>query len=185
MYVEIIILAILDTRPQHGYEIKKNVEQVHAPEFTLNNGQLYPALRRFEEMGAIEREVERQQGKPDRHIYRLTDLGREILHDMVCEFPPELARNEIEFVVRVAFFDHLEPEERLHILARREAVLRQSLDHHARIRAMEEAEHGLLSPFASSTMTFRQQRTQHELEWIEEMRRNMSPANDPAQGGSR
>ena len=28
MYVDILILAILSARPQHGYEIKKSVQQV-------------------------------------------------------------------------------------------------------------------------------------------------------------
>src|SRR5579859_4626061 len=98
MYVDIIILASLAMRPQHGYEIKKNVGLVLGAEYALNNGVLYPTLRRFEEMGAIEREVERQPGKPDRHIYHVTEVGREILHDLLCEYPPEQVRQQNEFL---------------------------------------------------------------------------------------
>jgi DNA-binding PadR family transcriptional regulator len=171
MYVDILILAFLAERPHHGYEIKKNVERVLGGEVTLNNGVLYPALRRFEEMGAVEREVERQAGKPDRHIYRLTDLGREILHDLLCEFPADQARNDTEFIVRVAFFDLIEPGERRYVLEARAAALRKALVHHDQILAWVDAEGAALSPYARATMNFRRDTTRHELDWLAELMR--------------
>ena len=51
MYAEIVILAMLRQRPQHGYEIKKGIEQVFGGTVALNNTILYPTLKRFEEMG--------------------------------------------------------------------------------------------------------------------------------------
>jgi DNA-binding PadR family transcriptional regulator len=174
VYVDILILANLTFRPQHGYEIKKSVEQVHGPDFMLNNGMLYPTLRRFEEMGAIEREVERQQGKPDRHIYHLTALGREILHDLLVEFPPEVARGQNEFLVRVSFFDQLEPHERRAILAAREAVLSSQLANHERILAMVERERLPMPAYAQHTLTFQTQQVQRELDWIADLLRDAS-----------
>jgi len=166
MYVDILILANLAERPQHGYEIKKSVEQVVGPEVSLNNGLLYPTLRRFEQMGAIEREVERQHGRPDRHVYHLTPLGREILHDLLCEFPPTLARNDTEFFVRIAFFDELEPPERLAVLAVRRDSLRQSLDHHERIRSTIAGERLPFPHYARQVMGFQERQIRAELEWV-------------------
>jgi DNA-binding PadR family transcriptional regulator len=166
MYVDIIILANLAVRPQHGYEIKKSVERVLGPEANLNNGMLYPALRRFEEMGAVEREVERHEGKPDRHIYRLSSLGREVLHDLLTEFPPEVARSETEFLVRVSFFDQLEPHERLAILDARAADLRRSLKRHDEILAMADTEHLPMPRFALETLAHDKEKTELELAWI-------------------
>lgn len=174
MYVDIIILANLAMRPQHGYEIKRSVEQVHGSDFSLNNGMLYPALRRFEEMGAVEREVEHQQGKPDRHIYHLTSLGQEILHDLLVEFPPEVARSQTEFLVRVSFFDRLEPHERRAILAAREAVLRGHLANHERILAMVERERLPMPSYAQRTLTFQTGLVQRELDWIDDLLRDAS-----------
>lgn len=54
-YVDILILRNLVARPAHGYEIKKGVERVLGGAFAINNNVLYPALRRFEEIGAIEK----------------------------------------------------------------------------------------------------------------------------------
>jgi DNA-binding PadR family transcriptional regulator len=174
MYVDIIILANLAFRPQHGYEIKKSVEQVQGPGVTLNNGMLYPALRRFEEMGAIEREVEHQQGKPDRHIYRLTELGHEILHDLLVEFPLEVARSQNEFLVRVSFFDQLEPRERRDILAARAAVLRAQVENHGRILAMVEREGFPMPAYALRTLNFQTGQVQRELDWIADLLRDAS-----------
>jgi DNA-binding PadR family transcriptional regulator len=75
-YVDILILQNLIARPAHGYEIKKSVERIMGGAFAVNNNVLYPALRRLEEMGAVEKEVARQEGKPGRHVYRATEQGR-------------------------------------------------------------------------------------------------------------
>lgn len=169
VYVDIVILATLSVRPQHGYEIKRSVGRVLGPEANLNNGVLYPTLRRLEEMGALEREVERHEGKPDRHVYRLSGLGHEVLHDLLTEFPPEVARNESEFLTRVSCFDLLEPAERRAILDARAADRRRSLERHAEILAMVEAERLTMSPYALETLAFDRQKTELELAWIEHL----------------
>lgn len=171
MYVDIVILANLASRPQHGYEIKKNVGMVLGAEHTLNNGVLYPTLRRFEEMGAVEREVERQAGKPDRHIYHLTQLGREILHDLICEFPPEVARDQVEFIVRVSFFELVEPSERREILAARAAALGRSLETHERIVRLVAEERMPMPRYARQVLSFLADQVRLEREWIERLMR--------------
>src|SRR5215813_10022781 len=168
MYSEILILAHLARQAAHGYEIKKRVEHNTGGALAMNNNMLYPALRRFEEMGAVHREVVRQQGKPDRHIYSLTDHGIEILQHLLREFPAELAADSAEFVTRVAFFDLLEPEARLEILAMREQALQRMLDHYARvIEGTDDAER---HPYMRHVLAFTEQQTRHELEWIAGLR---------------
>ena len=71
MYIDLLILAELRSRPYHGYELKRQVEWILGK--ALNSNHLYPALRRFEAMGAIFHEVQRQSGRPDRHVYHLTE----------------------------------------------------------------------------------------------------------------
>src|SRR5258708_23386765 len=90
MYADLLILAMLQTGPQHGYEIKKNIERILGGSILMNNKVLYPALKRFEEMGAWQRSVERQRGKPDRHIYHLTQRGTDILQPLLHQFTPGL-----------------------------------------------------------------------------------------------
>ena len=126
MFADILILGLLSSGPRHGYEIRQSVEARLGGLYQMTNSQLYPALRRFEEMGAVTREVVPQEGRPDRHLYRLTPVGLELLHDLIAEFPPDRAKREGEFYVRVAHFDRLTPPERLAVLrSRREVLLRR------------------------------------------------------------
>src|SRR6266849_6276408 len=112
MYSEILILAMLRQGPRHGYEIKKEIDRALGGMVSLNNKTLYLALKRFEERGAVTRQVVPHEGKPNRHLYHLTERGVELLHTLLCDFPPEQAANEAEFFTRVAFFEFLEPQER-------------------------------------------------------------------------
>lgn len=126
MYLDIVILSHLRTEPVHGYELKRKVGATTA--FALNNNTLYPALRRFEEAGAVRKTAVQQEGRPPRHIYELTDVGEELLHEMVAELPAELASDEEEFLTRVGMFDELTPEERRGVLAARQAALGQRIE---------------------------------------------------------
>src|SRR6266550_816555 len=102
MYAEIVILAMLRQRPQHGYEIKKGIEQVFGGTVALNNTVLYPTLKRFEEAGAVVRQVVQQEGKPNRHIYHLTERCIELLHPLLLDFSPEQRANDAELCPRLA-----------------------------------------------------------------------------------
>src|SRR5215469_14558642 len=108
MYSEILILAMLRSGPRHGYEIKKEVDQALGGTVTLNNKTLYVNLKHFEEMGAVIRQVVPQEGKPNRHLYQLTERGTELLQAYLRDFPAAQAGNDAEFLTRVAFFDELE-----------------------------------------------------------------------------
>ena len=164
MYTDILILGHLIQKPYHGYELKRQVESVGG---NLNNNQLYPKLRQFEEMRAITREVERQTGRPDRHIYRITDRGLEVLQTMLQDFSPELAGNDGEFFTRVAFFSLIDPDARRAILTTRQAALKQQMERHQQYQALveSEADHEQ-AYFPSSVLALQQQQIQVELEWI-------------------
>src|SRR5712691_10926196 len=119
MYSEIVILAMLHQGPRHGYEIKKDTERALGGMVALNNKTLYLALKRFEEMGAVTRQVIPQEGKPNRHLYELTERGIELLQVLLRDFGPEQAGSDAEFFTRVSFFDFLEVPEQKAILSAR------------------------------------------------------------------
>lgn len=123
MWVDIVLLANLAKQPAHGYELRQRVEVDLGT--TLSNNSLYPALRRFAEAGAVTRTPRPQQGRPDRHVYQITPVGLELLHDMLIDLPPELACDEAEFLSRLAHFDLLTVPERHVVLDARVAALRQ------------------------------------------------------------
>lgn len=168
MFLDILILSHLRGGPIHGYELKRKVSDTTA--LALNNNTLYPALRRFEAAGAVTKTAEQQAGRPPRHVYEITDVGRELLHDMVAELPPELARDESEFLTRLGMFDELTPAERAAVLDARDHALATALEHLTRQAARAETSRnnrdwgGLV---AAELIT----RTERERAWLGELKR--------------
>ena len=132
-YIEILILRRLRGRPTHGYELRKRVEETTG--FLLHNNSLYPALRRFEEAGAVTKTSEPQEGRPPRLVYTLTAVGQELLHDMLAELPPDQAGDETEFLARLGQFAEINSNERAGVLASRTQAVQAQLAHY---RAMHE-----------------------------------------------
>jgi DNA-binding PadR family transcriptional regulator len=163
MYLDIVILSHLQQGPRHGYELKRNVADTTA--FALHNNTLYPALRRFEEAGAVTKTAEQQEGRPPRHVYELTDVGRELLHDMLADLPPGLAGDETEFLARVGMFDELTPDERRRILAARVDALRHQAEHMAQLtqKAARSPQHQRWGGMVVAELA---ERTRRELDWI-------------------
>jgi len=160
VYVDILILICLRTGPVHGYEIKKRVERIVGGDAPLNNNLLYPALKRFEAEGAVARAE--GAGRADRRVYRLTDRGETTLHALLRTFTPELARDEAEFLTRVASFHLLDEPTRLRILRTREVVLQGHLAHHEDLlRETERVAHP-----GGGVLQFKMRQIEQELAWI-------------------
>lgn len=158
-YIEILILRNLSRRPAHGYELRKRVEAVTG--VVLNNNSLYPALRRFEEAGAVTRTPHAQEGRPQKLVYELTDVGREMLHDLLADLPPDQAEDDIEFLSRLGQFSFLSVSERLAVLDARAAALGRRLE---RLRGLlRRAESERWSTLVTTEIIARAERERHWL----------------------
>jgi DNA-binding PadR family transcriptional regulator len=171
MYSEILILAMLQEGSRHGYEIKKDLERALGGMVTLNNKTLYLALKHFQEIGAVTRQVIPQEGKPNRHLYQLTERGADLLQVSLRDFPSEQAGNDAEFFTRVAFFDLLEVHEREAILNKRLVYLEACLEYLDKLQHMADAQDcppglGLSISSAQRVLAFHIQRVRDEYQWI-------------------
>ncbi|KAB2459755.1 PadR family transcriptional regulator [Bacillus sp. CH126_4D] len=119
---------------------------------------LYPALRRFENMGAIIKQIHKQVGKPNRNMYDITETGGEIFYEMLREFPEKIATNNAEFLVRIALFEKLDYEARKEILTIRQDVL------HKQLTAIQSLH--VSSSLITEFIEFSKSRIEHELLWI-------------------
>ena len=75
-----ILLSLYPGR-KHGYAIMKDVRQLSQERVVLSTGTLYGAIKRLLENGWIERADDLQpgNGKRERKVYALTDLGERLL----------------------------------------------------------------------------------------------------------
>jgi len=171
MYSEILVLAMLQQGPRHGYEIKKDIDRALGGMVVINNKTLYLVLKRFEEMGAVTRQIIQQTGKPNRHLYALTDHGIEVLQALLRDFGPEQAGSDAEFFTRVSFFDFLEVEARKAILRQRLAYLQRGLEYlHSLQQIADEGEDcAKIVPtlsHAERVLAFHTRRIHDEYEWV-------------------
>ena len=159
-----MMLRVLADGPRHGYEIKKRVEWILGGR-SINNNVLYPALRRFEEQGAIERvAAEADPGRPPRNVYRLTDAGHDQLQAMIRDADPTLLADENEFQTRVAFFADLDPADRLSIIAVRRAAIDEMITHLTSLRP-DAVGFG----WGLRVLDFSLDRFRHERAWLDKL----------------
>ena len=90
------ILGILSFGPMSGYDIKKFYEQSVANFWNESYGQIYPILKRLAQDGLATKSIQRQEGRPDRHIYAITERGRRELQQWLVEpIGRQIGRHEI------------------------------------------------------------------------------------------
>ena len=76
---ELLILALLEERERHGYDIGKQIEERSDGTISFHITSLYPTLYRLESKGMIEGRWVEKAGQRRRRYYRLTTLGGRVL----------------------------------------------------------------------------------------------------------
>ena len=71
------LLAILDRRSMHGYELRRELVDELGPDWALNFGQVYTTLERLVRDGlVVQSETLSSASAPDRKLYTVTPSGR-------------------------------------------------------------------------------------------------------------
>lgn len=163
------ILGFLTVRPMSGYDIKKAVEVSIANFWKESYGQIYPMLRRLAEDGLVEKTQSDSGGNRPRHVYAITDKGREELGAWlrVPADPPPL---RMELLLKLFFgsqVDHTCNRRQIEVFRQRTL---EELEHYRAIRAVLTAQHSAHPDLPYWLMTLRFGERDHEahLEWCDE-----------------
>jgi DNA-binding PadR family transcriptional regulator len=74
------LLALLATGPAHGYELKQSFEARFGAVWPpVNIGQVYTTLQRLERDGLVHGYEVEQAGRPDKHVFEVTEAGLRVL----------------------------------------------------------------------------------------------------------
>jgi PadR family transcriptional regulator, regulatory protein PadR len=73
-HLDALILAVVGTRPMHGYAIIEELRSRSGGTLALPEGTIYPALHRLEDAGMLSSSW--SDGARRRRVYRLTRRGR-------------------------------------------------------------------------------------------------------------
>ncbi len=78
---ELLVLALLEDLPRHGYEVARLIAERSEGVLQFHVASLYPLLYRLERRGWIEGRWVEKAGQRRRRYYRLTPAGRKGLAD--------------------------------------------------------------------------------------------------------
>jgi transcriptional regulator len=76
---DLLILALVEERPRHGYEIARLIDERSDGALRYHVASLYPTLYRLEDRGLIEGRWVEKAGQRRRRYYRLLPEGRRVL----------------------------------------------------------------------------------------------------------
>jgi PadR family transcriptional regulator, regulatory protein PadR len=98
---EMIVLALLETRARHGYELAKLIEAQSDSRLQFHVASLYPMLYRMERKKLVEGRWVEKAGERRRRFYRLTAAGRAALAEQRRSW-----REFVEALNRLTGFEH-------------------------------------------------------------------------------
>ena len=76
---DLLILALLEHRPRHGYEIARLIDERSDGALSYHVASLYPTLYRLDNLGLVEGRWVEKAGQRRRRYYKLTPAGRRML----------------------------------------------------------------------------------------------------------
>jgi transcriptional regulator len=76
---DVMILALVEDRPRHGYEIGQLIVERSRGALSYHVASLYPTLYRLEDQGLVEGRWVEKPGQRRRRYYRITTAGRKRL----------------------------------------------------------------------------------------------------------
>jgi DNA-binding PadR family transcriptional regulator len=77
-HLDVLLLAVLDDQPRHGYAVIQALRASSDGRFDLPTGTVYPALQRLESQGLVRSGWSQVAGRR-RRTYTLTAVGRRAL----------------------------------------------------------------------------------------------------------
>lgn len=126
------ILGFLDVMPLTGYDLKTQAfDRTVAHFWPAAQAQIYRELERMTALGWVERQIEVQEGRPNRHVYSITAAGRAELGQWLTNYQPPPSHREA-FLIQLFFAAQL-PNEVIQQL-----LLQQLHAHQQRLHALEQ-----------------------------------------------
>jgi DNA-binding PadR family transcriptional regulator len=105
------LLGLLRLKPSHGYALHLTLKAELGELWNISQSQTYNILKRLENQGLVEGDLQARQAAPDRYQLRLTESGRQHFQDWLRQpTNPSSQALRMEFLSRLYFARRLQPE---------------------------------------------------------------------------
>ena len=140
MSLKFTILGMLMGRPLHGYDLKRFLSPGLPPNRRVNDGVLYPLLKKMESEGLIRKELVRVGNTPERHLVHPTRKGEDTFFAWLQS--DSFEEDEVKynfflghpFLSKLLFFERLDAAEILKKLTRQREFAIRKREEFQRIR---------------------------------------------------
>ncbi len=163
--LELAILGLLKERAMHGYQLKKRLSDTLGGFWRVSYGSLYPALKRLQKQGAVEMVFAKEDVRRRKNVYRITEKGEELFAELLARTGHE-ATEDAGFPVRLAFFQYLKPETRIHLLERRRAFLEERF---ADLKRSLQSYRERIDGYVLSLMNHELAATENDIRWLDDL----------------
>jgi DNA-binding PadR family transcriptional regulator len=163
------ILGILLLGPRSGYDIKKFFERTVANFWSESYGQIYPILKRLTAEGRVEKSIQKQAGKPDRHIYTITAEGRSEMREwLLTPVGRQVGRHEI--LLKLIFGCRQEVADNIRQVEHFRKMQREDLDQTNQLMEMVAKDYGNdpAMPFLKIALRYGHHVNRAYLQWADE-----------------
>ena len=164
--LDLAVLGFLYEQPLHGYELRTRIARLTGHVKAISHGTLYPAIKRMEKGGLLERESQPGTSAAPRHVLSLTGRGCEELFTQLRTPAEPFITDENRWFVLLAFLRHLsDPAAQRAVLERRLAFLTEPVSYFYdgdRPLAAED----LPDPFRQGVLTIARATSKAELVWL-------------------
>jgi len=163
------LLGFLTWGPMSGYDLKKIIDGSVRNFWSESYGQIYPTLKRLLERGLVTRSDESGDGARKRHVYAITDAGRDELQRWL-ETAPEQQPPRVEILLKLFFGSELGLDGATEYIEMHRAEAVDELQRYAELRpALEAAAANQRAPrFWLMTLRYGERKAEATLAWCEE-----------------
>jgi PadR family transcriptional regulator, regulatory protein AphA len=183
MSIKFVILGYLSWRPMTGYDVKKIIANSEVLPWSASNNQIYQALVQLHHEEWVTKSIEDQIGKPDRHVYTITNKGLQVLQTWAGS-APELPQAKKPLLHQLMWADGLEADALdelldayLNVVGEKLFLMRVQADRKTNMPERSDREKYLWDMIHKNWID------QYELElnWIRELRQELSRAETQRQ----
>jgi DNA-binding PadR family transcriptional regulator len=128
--IALAILAMLYEAPMHPYRMQRLIKERGKDEVinVAQRASLYQTVQRLDREGLIRaRQTIRDDKRPERTVYEITQGGREVVVEWMREILSKPAMEYPEFPAAISFLPLLSPEDALHQLELRAKAIEAEL----------------------------------------------------------
>ncbi len=107
---EFVILGLLKDGPKHGYEIKKQIKDIMEQFAVWEAQSIYYPLQMMEKKGLVTKSSARSGKRPEKIIYKITELGETRFNEILSESFTTIQRPTFNIDISLYFLPFIDPK---------------------------------------------------------------------------